>query len=152
MAAAAAVFLLLVDKQEAGNRRLGLIAKQGNIRVFRPRAVAIDQEIERVPLVERLEHAEVHTELPAVGEALKELLRVPAVAKRPADEKEVGVSRGIHSPPVHSASEGCGQRDVELMPGIPQPFAYDITRHEVTGGGPVHFETEPSHYQGLHAL
>src|SRR5687768_15872388 len=53
----------------------------------------------------------------------------------------------VDRPPIDAAGKGRGHGDVEDAAGRREPFARQVARHEVAGGGPHLLEAEPPRHE-----
>src|SRR5688500_9952242 len=136
MHASTFVLLLRVRQDYADDGYLRSLGGEGEIRIGRPVAVTLDQQVERVPLAQLLEHREIQANLRPIAKVLEELNDRRAIAERPANKDNTIVVAGCCAAPIDAAfvRERPDDSDVTDVTGLVKPVAHDVPNHQVACG------------------
>src|SRR5687767_10954219 len=103
--AAMGVFLLLMNQDLADDRRAGRSRQKREVRSGPPVAVAFEQQMERIPLLHRMQHAQIDADPLRVREPFEEGKCRLSSAQRSAGEDKMRVSSRIDRLHVQAAAE-----------------------------------------------
>src|SRR5690349_24890636 len=113
-------------------------------------AVTLDQEIKRIPLVQRALHGKIHSQEATVLKAMAKFLFVFVPPEWSADKNDVREDFWVYGLPVNTARKRRHKGNIVGNRSNFQPLTNEITCDQVPGCGVTILKTEPPCYKSFH--